>query len=202
MIPKIRVDFEALLRTGQAMVLELGCGRAKTRGRIGIDSIELPEVDIVADLNEGLPFVADQTIDEIHAHHVLEHVENFVGLLGEIVRVLKPHGKAYVTVPHFSNPYFYSDYTHRRFFGLYTFYYFVDEAHQLSRKVPDFYTKIRIGILSQRLVFKSPFNTHSLYRRVLGKVFNLSSRTQDFYEGNLCYLFPCYEVRVVFTRGA
>ena len=44
----------------------------------------------------------------------------------EITRVLKKNGKANIFVPHFSNPYYYSDYTHKRFLGLYTFYYFVE----------------------------------------------------------------------------
>ncbi len=117
----------------------------------------------------------------------------------EIVRVLKDNGKAHIFVPHFSNPYYYSDYTHRRFFGLYTFYYFVDEERQLKRKVPNFYTDIRINIISQRLVFKSPFWFSRQIKKLQGFVFNCHRSIQEFYEEHLCYIFPCYGIEIIFA---
>jgi predicted SAM-dependent methyltransferase len=129
----------------------------KRWGAIGVDKVDLPNVDIVADIEDGLSFLPDNSVDQIHCRNVFEHIENFEGLMREIVRFLKDNGTAHVFVPHFSNPYYYSDYTHKRFFGLYTFCYFVDKQRQLKRKVPDFYTDVRIDIVSQRLVFRSAF---------------------------------------------
>jgi SAM-dependent methyltransferase len=194
------VDFAELRERGQAIVLDLGCGRAKRAGSIGIDAAALPGVDVVADLEQGLPFLPDRSVDAIYSDHFLEHVERFDLLMSEIVRVLKPGARAQVAVPHFSNPYFYSDFTHRRFFGLYTFYYFVDQRWQLARKVPSFYTPTRIRVESQRLVFKPGTGRPGFYHRALNKLVNASSRNQELYEAHLCYLFPCYELRVVFTR--
>lgn len=37
------------------MKVEIGCGGTKNEGFIGIDRFELPGVDVVADINEGLP---------------------------------------------------------------------------------------------------------------------------------------------------
>lgn len=156
-------------------------------------------MDIVADLEKGLPFLPDACADEIHCVSVLEHIDNFELLMREIVRVLKPNGAAHVFVPHFSNPYFYSDPTHRRFFGLYSFYYFVDASRQLKRKVPNFYTDIRINIISVRLVFRSEFWLRKRIKKLTGFVFNLHPWLQEFYEENLCYLFPCYGIEVVFS---
>jgi SAM-dependent methyltransferase len=131
-------------------------GETPDAGRIGIDRVDLPQVDIVADLEAGLPFLPDHCIDEIHCRSVLEHIENFERLLAEMMRVLKDSGRACLFVPHFSNPYYYSDYTHKRPFGLYTFYYFADPEHQPRRKVPAFYTDTRVEILSLKLKFRSP----------------------------------------------
>ena len=47
---------------------------------------------------ESLPF-EDNTVDLIITQEVLEHVENPIIAAGEIARVLKPGGKAYIQVP-------------------------------------------------------------------------------------------------------
>jgi SAM-dependent methyltransferase len=195
----IRINLEQVINCEEHVIIELGCGPKKKDGRIGVDKVDLPNVDIVADLENGLPFFPDDSVDEIHCRSVFEHIENFENLMKEIVRVLKDNGKAHVSVPHFSNPYYYSDYTHRRFFGLYTFYYFVDAERQLKRKVPNFYTDIRINIISQRLIFKSPFWFSRQIKKLLGFVFNCHRSIQEFYEEHLCYIFPCYGIKIIFA---
>ena len=189
---------DTLLASSGKICLELGCGTRRIPGRIGIDRLPLPTVDMVADLEEGLP-LSDNCADEIHSKSLLEHISNFEFLMGEIARVLKPGGKAYLYVPHFSNPYYYSDYTHVRFFGLYTFYYFVATEHQMKRKVPDFYSGIRFRVLSQRLIFHSPFKWQRPVKKIWEYIFNITPGVQEFYEANLSYLFPCYALEVVLT---
>ena len=195
----IKIDLEHVMTSGAPFVIDLGCGPKKKPGRIAIDKMDLPHVDIVADIEEGLPFLPDRCVDEIHCRSVLEHVRNFENLMGEMMRVLKTNGKAYVFVPHFSNPYYYSDYTHQRPFGLYSFYYFVETKNQLRRKVPNFYTDIRIDILSVRLVFRSPFWLSRQLKKAIGFVFNLHYCLMEFYEQHLCYTFPCDGIEIVFT---
>lgn len=195
---EIKINLDEALTSGEPVVLELGCGRRKKPGRIGIDCVNLPEVDIVTDLETGLGFMPNESIDEIHAEHVFEHIENFEGMMREVVRILKPEGTCRVRVPHFTNPYAYSDYTHKRTFGLYTFYYFVDEERQLSRKVPSHYTDIRIRILRQRLIFRSPFKLRNIWRKVFGSVINAGRAIQEFYETNPWWC-PCHAIEVVFT---
>src|SRR3972149_2272613 len=199
MSAKIKIDLDGLIKSGKKVVLELGCGPHRKEGRIGIDRLDLPSVDIVSDLEDGLFFLPDKSVDEVHCRSVLEHIENFENLMQEIVRVLKSDGTAHIFVPHFSNPYFYSDYTHKRFFGLYTFYYFVDTRRQLKRKVPDFYTDFRINVISHQLVFKSPFFFRGKNKKIIGFIFNCHRSLQEFYEENLCYIFPCYGIKIVFT---
>jgi SAM-dependent methyltransferase len=198
----IKTDLRKALNSGQPVIIELGCGTKKKEGRIGVDAIDLPNVDIVADLEKGLSFLPDNSVDQIHCRSVFEHIENFENLMREIVRVLKRDGTAHVFVPHFSNPYYYSDFAHVRFFGLYTFYYFVDHKSQLRRKVPTFYTNIRIRILSQRLIFRSSFKVINPFKKLFGWFLNLYTLLQEYYEENLCYLFPCYGIEVVFRPAS
>lgn len=199
MQPIIKINLEETLGNGEATIVELGVGKKKKPGRINVDKVDLPEVDIVADLEADLTFLPDQSVDEIHCRSVMEHLENFEGLMLEIIRVLKPQGTAHIFVPHFSNPYYYSDYTHRRFFGLYTFYYFVKSEYQLRRKVPDFYTDARIRILAQRLVFRSSFKVLNPSRKLFGWFINRHTLLQAYYEETLCYLIPCHGIELVFT---
>jgi hypothetical protein len=199
MAPKIKIDLEKLIKDGKPLIIELGCGKKKIDGAIGIDRVDLPNTDIVADIEEGLKFLPDNCVDEIHCRSVLEHIANFEMLMGEMVRILKKQGKACIFVPHFSNPYYYSDYTHKRFFGLYTFYYFTAAEHQLRRKVPDFYTNIRIRILSQRLIFRSPFWFSNQIKKSLGWLFNRHSSLLEFYEQHLCHIFPCHGIEIIFS---
>jgi predicted SAM-dependent methyltransferase len=194
----IKIDLDDFIKNNR-VILDLGCGPNKAPGRLGIDMLDFPCVDIVADLNKGFEFLPDSSVDEIHSRSLFEHIDDLGSFMTEIVRILKADGKCYLFVPHFSNPYYYSDYTHKSFIGLYTFYYFVDEDQQLTRKVPNFYTDTRIIIESTRLEFYTAFGFLRLVKKVIGKLVNLSDFTKAFYEENLCYLFPCYGLTIVFS---
>ena len=201
MAPILKVDLDALMKSGRPVVLELGCGPNKTPGRIGIDRIDLPGVDIVADIDKGLGFLPDSSVDAIYSESFFEHINDLEGLVREVARVLKPDGYNWLFVPHFSNPYYYSDYTHKSFFGLYTLRYFCADEDQLRRKVPNFYSDVRIRVVSQRLIFFSNFALTRWLKKVFQKVINSNSWLQEFYEENLCYLIPCYGMELRFVRA-
>lgn len=176
-------------------VVELGCGGSRRfTDSITLDAVELPGVDIVHDLNNGLPF-EDNSIDEIHSYHFLEHVNDLQFLLSEIHRVLKTGGKNIGTVPHFSNPHFYSDFTHKNFFGLYSFAYFEHSQTTFRRKVPTFYSgNISFQIQKINLIFKSSFIERYPVKKAIGALFNSCRYMQELYEENFCFLFPAYEI--------
>jgi len=134
-----RIDLDEILKKSTSIIIELGCGTKESIGRIRIDKLDLPDIDIVADLEFGLPFFPDNSVDAIYSKSFLEHVDNLDVLMKDIWRVLKPSGKKVLFVPHFSNPYYYSDYSHRKYFGLYTFEYFSHDQNKFKRKVPSFY---------------------------------------------------------------
>jgi predicted SAM-dependent methyltransferase len=55
--------------------LQLGCGRKPLSGFVNLDVAALPGVDLVANLEQKLPF-PDNHFDLVHARHTIEHVEN------------------------------------------------------------------------------------------------------------------------------
>lgn len=192
---KLKGKFLELLSNKDEIRIDLGCGPSKKIGYIGIDILELPGIDFVADFNKGLPFIPDNSIDEIISSHLLEHIENLELFLAEIHRVLKPNGIKKIIVPHFSNPYYYSDYTHKRFFGLYSMDYFSDGSSNLRRKVPSFYNNIKFKVKQRKLKFKAhPFYVRNKIMALFTILFNMNPFMQELYEGTFTGLIPCYEV--------
>jgi ubiquinone/menaquinone biosynthesis C-methylase UbiE len=182
--------------------LELGCGNRKRNNQaIGVDMLDYPDVDIVGDVYEVLASFPCQSVDAVYSYHFVEHVPDVPKLLSELARIVKPDGYIEFVAPHFSNPYFYSDPTHRSFFGLYTFCYFASQS-PFSRHVPTYGYKAEFIIVSVDLIFKSarPFIVRYGIKRLIGSFFNSCNYLKEWYEENFSYLFPCYEVRYVLRR--
>jgi SAM-dependent methyltransferase len=96
---------------GAALRLDLGCGRVKAAGFVGLDRFPMPGVDVVADLDRGsLPF-ADDSFDLILAFHSLEHVADLQSTMREVWRVGRPGAQVCIGAPYWAqglnvaNPY-------------------------------------------------------------------------------------------------
>jgi ubiquinone/menaquinone biosynthesis C-methylase UbiE len=176
------------------VTIEMGIGDSKhDKNSIGIDLIDSEAVDIVADLNDGLGFLSDNSVDIVYSSHFLEHVDDIGRLMNEIHRILKNGGKKIGLVPHFSNPYYYSDFTHKTPFGLYSFSYFTKQQ-PFRRKVPGFYSQVNFKINKVRIIFYSPFKWINIFRKGFTVVFNSSRFMQEFYEGSLTSLISAHEI--------
>jgi hypothetical protein len=191
--PAVRSD----LAGGVPLRLDLGCGPRPRPGFFGVDRAALPGVDIVADLNEPLADLPSNCVAEVFTRHTLEHVERLLELIAEIHRVVQPGGRVEVVVPHFSNPYTYSDPTHVRFFGLYSFFYFSDPADQPRRKVPSFYLAQRFRVEDVRLHLMSGNLLDKAVQSLLQPLINRGPGWQDWYERRLCRRFPASSIRYV-----
>lgn len=178
-----------------SVIIECGCGESKRMAdSIAIDIINMDGVDIVADLNKGFPFFDDNSVDGIVSHHFLEHLTSIDLFFKESYRILKKGGKFSGTVPHFSNPYFYSDYTHKTQFGLYSFSY-LSKKQFFKRTVPVFYNDLDFEIIKLEIVFYSIFNSRKFPKRIVQKIVNRSKWTQEFYEECFCFMFPAFEIK-------
>lgn len=188
------------LAAGGRIALELGCGPRKRHAHaIGVDALDYPGVDLVGDVFVILRALPDGCVSAVHAYHFLEHVADLGGLLDELARVMADGARLDVEVPHFANPYFYSDPTHHRFFGLYTFSYLAEDA-LFARRVPQYGRQPQFRQVDVRLDFDSPFPLRGLFKRGVGRIFNLSRWLQEFHEENLCHLLPCYQLRYALDR--
>ena len=119
----------------------------------------------------------------------------------EVSRILAKDGILEVIVPHFSNPYFFSDPTHKNFFGLYSFSYFAKE-NILKRDVPKYDISLPLKIESVDLIFKSfrpRYLTHS-FKKIFQFIFNLTTWTKEFYEENFTSYISCYEIKFIIKK--
>jgi Methyltransferase domain len=195
-------DKVGALAGDRAFKLDLGCGRSKRApDYVGVDAIDGPAVDIVGDVVEVLRAVGDERATAIYSSHLFEHIEDLTALVDELERVLAVGGLLHVVVPHFSNAYYYSDPTHRRPFGLYTFSYFAEDP-LFHRRVPAYGHRPRLRLEAASLHFRSAaeFRLRSRVKGAVGRVVNASVRLQEFYEENLAALWPCYELEFTLRK--
>jgi hypothetical protein len=115
----------------ESTVLNLGCGRKKLPHAVNLDVTPDTDPDVVHDLNvRPWPF-PDDRFTEVHAHDVIEHLDDLLGVMAELHRVCRGGARVHVTVPHFSSPNAFTDPTHRHYFGWFSFDYFTG-AHEHS----------------------------------------------------------------------
>lgn len=104
--------------------ITLGGGTHRQEGWINLDILNMPEVDIVCDLNNGIP-LADNSVIEIKARHILEHLDDTVKIMEEIWRVSKPGARIFIKSPYYTSIGAFKDPTHKKFFTERTFEYFL-----------------------------------------------------------------------------
>jgi hypothetical protein len=196
------VDRTGVLATISGRKLDIGCGARKVDDDyVGVDRIDYPGVDLVGDIDDVLAQIPEGALRGVYSSHFLEHVEDVSGLLEQLARVLAPGAALEVVVPHFSNPYYFSDPTHKTAFGLYSFSYLASDP-VYRRQVPAYCRIEAFRLTSARLRFKSPppFYGRYAFKRAVEVLVNSSRWSQEFYEENLCYLVPCYEVQFRLAR--
>jgi len=167
--------------------LDLGCGRAKTPGAVGVDRFIETDADVVADIDAPhLPF-KDGVFDRIEMTDSLEHTADVRATLIEAARVLKTGGTLTARVPHFSSLHAYSDFTHKNFFS----------AEGLGRLLvddPD-YGHYTIG------AFEIEFVRITLWKawRLLGIEW-FANRFTQVYEKLFAFRFPAMYMEFRLTR--
>ena len=111
----------------QLVKQELGCGRTKTEGYIGIDRFPLPGVDMVADLDQGIP-MPDDSVDVVFACHSLEHFSNLYQIMSEIYRVCKNGAIVHILSPYYNTATNLANLYHKQVFNEDTFRFFGTDA--------------------------------------------------------------------------
>ena len=102
------------------IVLDLGCGETKQYSdNVGVDVRVTAATTLLADVSQLLPFTPD-SVDAIFAIHVLEHLADFLPLVDECHRVLRPGGVLHMLSPWWRHVNAVADPTHVRLLDVQT----------------------------------------------------------------------------------
>jgi len=175
-------------------ILDVGCGVNKHEGAIGLDNNPRTAADVIHDLGiVPYPF-ADNEFDLVVSNHAVEHIPDVMAFVTELYRITKNGGRIKLLTPHYTNPDWATDPTHRNHFNCYSFNVFVPDKQNFA-----FYTDVKL----------KPICTHvSLANlwRALGFEFvvNLDNQfpgfrfTRKFWEHYLSCIFRGKELRFEF----
>lgn len=123
--------------------LDFGSGPNKRQGFLGVDKTPFIGVDQVVDLTQ-IPWPwADESVEEAHASHFVEHLTGpqRIAFVNELWRVLVPGGKCTIIVPAWSSCRAYGDLTHQwPPVSEFWFYYLNENWRAVQAPHNDFYT--------------------------------------------------------------
>ena len=175
-------------------ILDVGCGTNKHEGAIGLDNNSRTDADVIHDLG-SIPYpFPDDEFDLIVSNHVIEHVPDVMAFVTELYRIARNGGRIQLLTPHYTNPDWANDPTHRNHINSYTFNTFIE-----GREVFDFYTDVRLKPV------KVYVSLLSLWRALgIEFVVNLDQRIpsmrflRKFWEQYLSYMIRGKELRFDF----
>lgn len=108
--------------------IDLGSGNDKKEGYLRIDKSPAVNPDYVIDLEQPdclKKHFDDDSVHEIRAHYIMEHIQNLIPLMNELHRIImRNYGVLKMTIPHYKCEGAFRDPTHVRFFTEKTMEYF------------------------------------------------------------------------------
>ncbi len=168
--------------------MDVGCGHRKRVGAVGIDNNPRSDADILHDLNHfPYPF-SDSHFDEMYATNVLEHLDDVVKVMIELHRIGKPNALVSITVPHYAHRNANTDPTHKHFFGVHSFDYFINGTEYGDFK----YSAVQFSLESVEFDKGSP--KRYLFDEWL---LRFANARKDFYEIRLANIFPLAQLTFV-----
>jgi SAM-dependent methyltransferase len=159
-------------------VLQMGPGREESFG-IAVDNLRSVDPDVLVDLNRAPYPFRDDSFDAVYAFSVIEHLDNFFGVFGELHRILKPGGFVALLTPHFSNDGSYIDPSHKLHLSMRSFDYFIEGTDLFATF--GFYSQTRFRIRESLLMLEQPWAR-------LPFVQPAANRLSTFYERHLCFV--------------
>ena len=175
-------------------ILDVGCGTNKYPNAVGMDYNPRTDADVIHDLGVvPYPF-ADNEFDLIVSRHVIEHVPDVMAFVSELHRITRHGGRIRLVTPHYSNPDWPTDPTHRNHFNSYSFSCFMQD-----RRLFPFYTDVELRPI------RTYVSLANLWRALgLELLVNLDQRwpalrfTRKFWEFYLNFIFRGKELQFEF----
>jgi ubiquinone/menaquinone biosynthesis C-methylase UbiE len=125
-----------------------------------LDRVKLSKVDVLYDIDNSYNFpFKDNTFNEIHMYHILEHLNDVVKTMEEIWRISKPRSIVFVRVPHYSGRKAWIDPTHKRAFSAFSFDYYKNDGSF------NYYSKVQFKVIKRRLKLFISYPNEKWYKK-------------------------------------
>lgn len=170
--------------------LNLGCGMDIREGYINVDCAKLGGVDVVYDLTVlPLPFEPESFV-EINCQDVLEHFE-YMPLVVDLYRLLKPNGKLFIKVPHFTSKNNFIDPTHKKMFSYRTFEFFLQNSH-FNR---NYYFNFKgFSSMKTKITFEKKY---LIYNHLIEPIINIHNLMKNIFESTfISRIFPAESILI------
>jgi SAM-dependent methyltransferase len=115
----------------KSIKLDLCCSSRKPEGFFGIDIFSFPGVDLIHDLNTGIPF-PDNSCSVVRAHDAIEHFQDGMQAMKEIWRVCEDNALVDILVPSTDGRGAWQDLTHKSFWNNNSFGYWCNDAQWMD----------------------------------------------------------------------
>ena len=184
-------------------ILDIGCGKEKVPGAIGVDFNTSFSADVIHDLNLfPYPF-KDEEFDKIHISNTLFLLENPIKVMEEIFRICKPNGLVVVIQPYFRSSWSYVDPMVKNFATVYSFTFY-DPDNPICLRYN--YSSARFA--TEKIIFDDHLH---------GKIFQggnsrfspgiirkfitmLANKYPRMYEASLSHFFPLDQISFLLRR--
>lgn len=156
------------------MQIDLGCGKNKIPGLVGVDVDPSSHADIIVNFEKEPIPLGDSTVEKVFSKQVFEHLEDPSRVLKELYRIVKDGGEIFVEVPHYSS-HISHGVGHKQ-------YYSYKELTQMFR------TEIKCEIIKARITFYRSFRMSGIEA--------LANRFPTDYERFWAYIFPAENIQI------
>ena len=165
-------------------ILDIGCGKHKTPGAIGLDSNPKTDADVIHNLDEvPYPF-PDNEFDLIVGNQVIEHLADVLAVIAELHRIAKPGATICLDTPHYSDIASFTDPTHRHHLTTESFAYFTGKRPDF-----DFYSDVSLRPRVVRVTLLKLWRALGLELLVnLGNRYPGLRFIRRFWESYLCFI--------------
>ncbi len=131
-------------------ILDIGCGRKKYPGSIGIDLSPAGQADVLCDWTKTLPF-ADSSFDQVRMVHIIEEVDDIFRMLAEAHRVARPAARVLIVTPHYTDHASYCSPAHRWHLSSFSLWFFSDQPKEYDYYAPAQYRERKVHVELLRL---------------------------------------------------
>lgn len=178
-------------------ILDVGCGRNKVDGSVGIDRFSMDNVDKVHDLDSfPWPF-KDNYFDRIIFKHSIAHLDNILKVMEEVHRIGKSGAIVEIITPHYSCDNYFTDPTHKHSMGYRSMNYVCGNIKNWKYK----YVDVDFDLLDVYISFGEydvDFNINEAKKRInvhyiLGIEY-LINKIKRAYEKYFCFILPANTV--------